>query len=270
MLFVGNEHACIPFLYLHRLCDLLYVFDSFGHDGKTSTVALQRVIYTTSSDPKMASSISRLPELPVTCLRTAKELKTTDIVKGSKTVIGKCDRTQKREYDEMIFLLSSSCTLVCFQPDFWTTRCTRCPDALDKLDDLAAAPRFANVQFVSICCDKLDGAREIIEKETEPRWQNVDHYFMEHQYKEEAKNVLGFSAVPFYVMLNEKGETIQMGNAIDFERLAVEEAEPDSVATENEKENMLTIENPVVDLHVGKNELRAIKLDDFSVDDLDF
>jgi len=33
---------------------------------------------------------------------------------------------------------------------------------------------------------------------------------------------------------------------------------------------MLTIENPVVDLHVGKNELRAIKLDDFSVDDLDF
>lgn len=105
--------------------------------------------------------------------------------------------------------------------DFWTTKCTRCPDALDKLDDMAQDPKYENVQFVSICCDKLDGARDIIDQEEEERWQNVSHYFMEEKDKEEAKKLLGFRQVPFYVVLDENGGIQQMGNqrAIDFDEV---------------------------------------------------
>ena len=109
-----------------------------------------------------------------------------------------------------------------FSPtDFWTTKCTRCPDALDKLDKMAEDPKYENVQFISICCDKLDGARDIIEKDDDLRWQNVSHYFMDQQNKEEAKKILGFKSVPFYVVLDENGEITQLGNhkSIDFEEV---------------------------------------------------
>lgn len=103
--------------------------------------------------------------------------------------------------------------------DFWTTQCTRCPAALDKLDLMASDPRYENVQFISICCDKLDGAREIIEKNEDLRWQNVDHYFMSQSDKERAKRELGFQSVPFYVVLDERGNITQKGGpkAIDFD-----------------------------------------------------
>jgi hypothetical protein len=83
---------------------------------------------------------------------------------------------------------------------------------------MALDPKNGNVSFVSICCDKCDGAREIIEKDEELKWQNMSHYFMEHQDKEEAKKFFGFKAVPFYVFVNDKGEITQHGNssAIDF------------------------------------------------------
>ncbi len=108
-----------------------------------------------------------------------------------------------------------------FGVDFWTTKCTRCPDALDKLDLMASDPKYENVQFISICCDQLDGARQIIEKDDDLRWQNVDHYFMNQSDKEHAKKELGFKSVPFYVVLDEEGNITQKGNqkAIDFDEI---------------------------------------------------
>ena len=105
--------------------------------------------------------------------------------------------------------------------DFWTTRCTRCPDALDKLDTMARQPKYSNVDFVSICCDSCDGAREILEEPNEPRWNALHHYFMDEESKEIAKKELGFAMVPFYVFLNEKGEIVQKGNSnsVDFDRI---------------------------------------------------
>jgi thiol-disulfide isomerase/thioredoxin len=105
--------------------------------------------------------------------------------------------------------------------DFWTTKCTNCPDALDKLNDLAADERYKSVKFASICCDSCDGAREIIEKNDSPRWDKVSHFFMDHEHKEEAKQILGFRQVPFYVVLNEEGEIVQTGSEkhIDFDKL---------------------------------------------------
>jgi thiol-disulfide isomerase/thioredoxin len=146
--------------------------------------------------------------------------------------------------------------------DFWTTKCTRCPDALDKLDKMAQDPQYANVQFISICCDNCDGAREIIDKETERRWQHVSHYFMEPGDKEKAKKILGFKAVPFYVVVNAQGEITQMGGSkkIDFERI------PGKIHLVQNKENARP-EDPVDDKLEQQQPLgeRA-----FVLDELDF
>eukprot|EP00529_Nitzschia_sp_RCC80_P032514 CAMPEP_0113454028 /NCGR_PEP_ID=MMETSP0014_2-20120614/7656_1 /TAXON_ID=2857 /ORGANISM="Nitzschia sp." /LENGTH=236 /DNA_ID=CAMNT_0000345429 /DNA_START=213 /DNA_END=923 /DNA_ORIENTATION=+ /assembly_acc=CAM_ASM_000159 len=133
-----------------------------------------------------------LPKFPLTCLQTADFVDTEKVVKGKNTII-----------------------------DFWTTKCTRCPDALDKLDTMAADPKYKDVQFISIVCDKLDGARHIIEKDDDPRWQNVSHYFMDHQNKERAKKLLGFKQVPFYVVLDENGAITQSGSSkqVDFDEV---------------------------------------------------
>ena len=100
----------------------------------------------------------------------------------------------------------------------------------------------SDVQFVSICCDSLDGARQIIERDDEMRWSAVQHYYMSKQDKEKAKKLLGFSRVPFYVVLGEEGQMLDKGNHIDF------------VQHLEDKENMVE----------GSNE------DVFVIDDLDF
>mmetsp|Transcript_15969 Transcript_15969/g.33736 ORF Transcript_15969/g.33736 Transcript_15969/m.33736 type:complete len:172 (+) Transcript_15969:169-684(+) len=133
-----------------------------------------------------------LPALPLTNLGNAEFTATNAAFAGQNTVI-----------------------------DFWTTKCTNCPDALDNLNDLAADERYKNIKFASIVCDSCDGARDIIEKDNNPRWDRISHFFMDHDHKEEAKRVLGFKQVPFYVVLNEEGEIVQMGSKkyIDFDNL---------------------------------------------------
>lgn len=118
--------------------------------------------------------------------------------------------------------------------DFWTTRCTRCPSALDELD---ARNSLDNVQRVSICCDKLDGARQILDQpDGERRWPNLQHYFTSKENKERAKKVLGFASVPFYVVLNEHGEIVQLGHNIDWDSI------PGSC--DNNKENEDSVQVP--------------------------
>ena len=86
---------------------------------------------------------------------------------------------------------------------------------------MAADKRYKNVKFASICCDSCDRARNVIEKDDSPRWGRVVHYYINHEYKEEVKKVLGFKQVPFYVVLDKEGEIVQIGSRkyIDFENL---------------------------------------------------
>eukprot|EP00566_Odontella_aurita_P028010 CAMPEP_0113535232 /NCGR_PEP_ID=MMETSP0015_2-20120614/5590_1 /TAXON_ID=2838 /ORGANISM="Odontella" /LENGTH=199 /DNA_ID=CAMNT_0000434461 /DNA_START=127 /DNA_END=726 /DNA_ORIENTATION=- /assembly_acc=CAM_ASM_000160 len=136
----------------------------------------------TSSPPPPSASL-RMPELPLTCLRTAEYTSTTDAFEGKNVVV-----------------------------DFWTTKCVRCPAALDDLDELSRRPEYAEVQFVSICLDSCDGARNVIERDDVPRWGNVRHYHMEAEYKEEAKEILGFAQVPFYAVMNDRGDVVMRGS----------------------------------------------------------
>ncbi len=86
---------------------------------------------------------------------------------------------------------------------------------------MAQDPKYKDVQFISICCDKLDGARDIIEMKDDLRWQNINHYFMGKEDKELAKKILGFQQVPFYVVVDENGSIQQSGNGkqVDFEEI---------------------------------------------------
>eukprot|EP00985_Skeletonema_marinoi_P006936 scaffold3030_cov106-Skeletonema_marinoi.AAC.4 len=135
---------------------------------------------------------SKLPAWPLTNMGNAEFTATNEAFVGEHTVI-----------------------------DFWTTKCTRCPDALDQLNELATDERYKKVKFASIVCDSCDGARNIIDKEDSPRWDKVSHFFMDHDHKEEAKKILGFKQVPFYVVLDENGEIVQMGSKkqIDFDNI---------------------------------------------------
>jgi thiol-disulfide isomerase/thioredoxin len=103
--------------------------------------------------------------------------------------------------------------------DFWTTKCTRCPEALDKLQLMSQ--QYPQIIFLSICCDSLDGAREILERDEELKWQGIQHYYMATEYKEQAKMVFGFKTVPFYVFVNAQGTITQTGGPsnIDFNNL---------------------------------------------------
>jgi hypothetical protein len=100
---------------------------------------------------------------------------------------------------------------------------------------MAQDPKYHNVQFVSICCDKLDEAREIIEREDKLRWTHLEHYFMEFEYKEQAKQILGFSSVPFYVVLTKDGLITQKCNKVNLDDvpgilrpMPIKEKEPQS------------------------------------------
>ena len=220
------------------------------------------------------SNLPNFPCLPLISLDdSAEELTTHDVVKGKNTVIGRktscCSfdmrhlHTRPHTHSLIISILfcHSSST------DFWTTRCTRCPAALDQLNgntQLIDDKKNNNVQLVSICCgDKLDGARHILDQDEERRWTNMQHYFMNYHDKERAKKILGFRSVPFYVVLNDQGEIVQLGNKIDWDHdsIMMMMMIPSSGATtcgNGDKENEDFVQVP-------KQEDRV-----FELDDLDF
>ena len=164
--------------------------------------------------------------------------------------------------------------------DFWTTQCVKCPDALDKLDLRASESNLlaggddneeaaTTTQFISICCgDSCDAAREILEQSRERRWSHIDHYFMDFANKEKAKKLLGFQAVPFYVMLNDRGEIVQMGNKVDWSKIpGVEVADE-----EEDKENALPAPKDISGDTVFKSHAPSVVEAErlFELDDLDF
>lgn len=54
---------------------------------------------------------------------------------------------------------------MCVLTDFWTTRCERCPAALDHLNKMAVdLGENAPVVFASMNCDDADFAKELIEE----------------------------------------------------------------------------------------------------------
>ena len=165
--------------------------------------------------------------------------------------------------------------------DFWTTKCVRCPAALDTLNTMASRPEYSSIKFTSIVLDDYgcDGARNIIEQPTsnknnrenngdELRWNNINHYYLDSEFKEIAKAALGFDQVPFYVVLNDKGEIVQKGSKkqIDFHDLPgiVRPIVP-TVSEEEEKQS-----DEPVDFVADADSLAEKTERVFCLDDFDF
>jgi hypothetical protein len=136
----------------------------------------------------------------------------------------------------------------CCLSDFWTTRCPRCPAALDAFNAKAAAAQASNnkvVQYISICCGvSSDAARAMLELEDgSMRWSSLPHYCMVNETdKETAKRELNFAYVPFYVVLGGDGKIVLKGGIHDFDWNALEQLLLQAAASENGKETMAPVE----------------------------
>ncbi|CAN0118232.1 unnamed protein product, partial [Discosporangium mesarthrocarpum] len=95
--------------------------------------------------------------------------------------------------------------------DFWTTRCTNCPAALDSLDELAALCPSAS--FVAVNIDGTDAAAAtlVLESASEGRWTRLKKVHLAEEDKERAKALLGMRVVPFYVIVNQGGAIVRSG-----------------------------------------------------------
>ena len=134
---------------------------------------------------------------------------------------------------------------------------------------MAKDPKYKDVQFISIVCDKLDGARTIIEQDNDLRWQNVNHYFMNTQDKETAKSILGFQQVPFYVVMDEHGAITQSGNGrqVNFEvipGIQVSEddgSEHDTSTEEEERDNDVVDDDARQKAFIRRNEFSSLEFE---------
>lgn len=112
--------------------------------------------------------------------------------------------------------------------DFWHTKCVKCPEALTKLDRMAASGTYPGVLFaacaVSLGTEATDqgNTAEMVEGE----WENLQHVYMEVGQKEIAKAEYPFSAVPFCVVFGADGAVLAKGDPKGIDFAAAFEAQP--------------------------------------------
>ena len=105
--------------------------------------------------------------------------------------------------------------------DCWTTKCVRCPAAIDKLEKLAArggAFGSDDVLFCTLNLDDRDLARELVDDQ---EWPHLAHAFMDLPTKEAAKLAWGFAAVPFIAVVARDGTLHWRGAPKDADLEAV-------------------------------------------------
>jgi thiol-disulfide isomerase/thioredoxin len=122
--------------------------------------------------------------------------------------------------------------------DFWHTRCGNCPEALTKLDALAASGKLPGVAFAACALSLGEGSFEQTAELVDDEWEHLTHLFMSTDEKEVAKAEFGFSAVPFCVAFAADGAVLYKGSpkAADWVAIfssaaadAASPASPDSV-----------------------------------------
>jgi hypothetical protein len=81
--------------------------------------------------------------------------------------------------------------------DFWTTKCIKCPAALEKLNTLATG--VPQVLFLSCVLNDKEIAADIVE---ESGWENMTHIYIEPSVKEALKQQFGFTEVPYCIVID--------------------------------------------------------------------
>jgi hypothetical protein len=125
--------------------------------------------------------------------------------------------------------------------DFWTTKCVKCPAALEKLNDEAEG--VDDVIYVSCALSQGEGNKEMV-RDLVGDWENMTHVFMDMENKEAAKAAFGFAQVPFYVVVSKEGNILGKGapQSVDHQALLQSDAATLKTAT--------TVEQAPVDTNI--------------------
>jgi thiol-disulfide isomerase/thioredoxin len=83
--------------------------------------------------------------------------------------------------------------------DFWHTRCVRCPAALEKMNDEAAA--HPEVTFIACALSLGDGNDKVVSKMI-VNWPNLIHVFLNEETKELVKDRFNILSVPYALSVN--------------------------------------------------------------------
>ena len=91
--------------------------------------------------------------------------------------------------------------------DLWHTRCSRCPAALDRLNDEAAAN--PEVQFIACALSLGEGDLERVQMMI-VQWPNLRHVFLDEEAKERIKDEFAVSSVPYSIAVNEVNRCVRV------------------------------------------------------------
>jgi hypothetical protein len=93
--------------------------------------------------------------------------------------------------------------------DLWHTKCTRCPAALEKLNDIVTS-----TSSIGIACALSQGPRDVdtVNDLIQDTWENLAIIFVEEEHKDSLKAAFGYSAVPFYIFFNVTGQVVKSGD----------------------------------------------------------
>ena len=107
---------------------------------------------------------------------------------------------------EHIETISTLCNNKFLVIDFWHTKCTKCPLALEKLDEMSN--NYSNVNFVSCALSLAENDLDVVKDISEDNWDNLMKLYLTIDGKEKAKELFGFKAVPFCVVFSTDGSLI--------------------------------------------------------------
>ena len=103
---------------------------------------------------------------------------------------------------------------------FWTTLCPRCPSSLSKMEEYALAQPFGSTEFLEICCNDEIGARLMVNAtigSVPSEHRRLKYFYMPFDDKERLRELIGFTHVPYYVILCEDGAVLYSGSEINLE-----------------------------------------------------
>lgn len=117
--------------------------------------------------------------------------------------------------------------------DFWTTKCVKCPAALEKLNCEANENVDGGLVFAACALSQGTGNKDIVMGMIEDwglDW-SLTHMFMELEDKEKAKAEFGFNSVPFCVVISKSGSILGSGDpkSIDFAKLLSAESKCENI-----------------------------------------
>lgn len=104
--------------------------------------------------------------------------------------------------------------------EFWNVRCTRCPEALNKVGALASQFPHVNFAACALAVTQDEEEADVVDEYVAAHanyFTSFDSYlFMTYAQKEEVKRVFRFTQLPHCVVLDRMGGVRFSGNPTDM------------------------------------------------------